>query len=141
IPIGSAIVGRERNLQNTYQLPQDGTYTVFVSGERLQYALLATFLRNIPPVPEFLRYNQAEMSSFLAPNSRVSFKFEGNFADNVDLLVFWRPGVGAAVSVSLSDPSGNAEALGYTSTSATASAWRRTLRQPGVYTLTIRNDS
>ncbi|PJF35978.1 MAG: hypothetical protein CUN49_07750, partial [Candidatus Thermofonsia Clade 1 bacterium] len=33
------------------------------------------------------------------------------------------------------------EALGYTSTSATASAWRRTLRQPGVYTLTIRNDS
>jgi hypothetical protein len=41
----------------------------------------------------------------------------------------------------VSDPSGKTEALGYTSTSATSSAWRRTLSQAGLYTLTIRNDS
>jgi len=141
IPSGTTVVGRERSLQNTYQLPQDGTYTVFVSGERLQYTLWATFVRNIPLVPELLRYNEVETSSFLTGGSRISFKFEGKFADNVDLLVFWRPGVGASVSVSVTDPSGKTESLGYTSTSATSSAWRRSLTQAGTYTLTIRNDS
>jgi hypothetical protein len=141
LPSGTTVVGRERSLQNTYQLPQDGTYKIFINGERLQYALFASFVRNIPLVPELLRYNDPEVSSFLAAGSRVSFKFEGRFADDVDLLVFWRPGVGASVSVSVSDPSGRTETLGYTSASATSSAWRRTLSQAGLYTLTIRNDS
>ncbi|MCS6872454.1 MAG: hypothetical protein NZ571_13460, partial [Anaerolineae bacterium] len=141
IPSGTTVVGRERSLQNTYQLPQDGTYTIFVSGERLQYTLLATLIRNIPLVPELLRYNDIETSSFLAAGSRISFKFEGKFADNVDLLVFWRPGVGRTVTVIMTSPDGKMEALDYTSASATASAWRRTLTQAGIYTVTIRNGS
>ena len=139
--LGTTIIGRERSLQNTYQLPQDGSYTIYVNAERLHYTVLATFLRNIPLVPPFLRYNDLETSSFLAGGSRISFKFEGRFADNVDLFVFWRPGVGQNVFVSVSDPSGRLEELGYTSTSATSSAWRRTLNRAGVYTITIRNDS
>ncbi len=139
--LGTTIVGRERSLQNTYQLPQDGSYTIYVNAERLHYTLLATFLRNIPLVPEFLRYNDLETTSFLAGGSRISFKFEGRFADMVDLFVFWRPGVGQNVFVSVTDPSGRLEELGYTSTSATSSAWQRTLSRGGVYTLTLRNDS
>ncbi|MBO9310212.1 MAG: PPC domain-containing protein, partial [Chloroflexi bacterium] len=141
LPSGTTVIGRERGQRNTYQLPQDGAYKIFVNGERLQYTLFASFVRNIPLVPELLRYNDPETSSFLAAGSRVSFKFEGRFADDVDLLIFWRPGVGASVSVSVSDPSGRTETLGYTSASATSSAWRRTLSQSGLYTLTIRNDS
>jgi serine/threonine-protein kinase len=139
--LGTTVVGRERSLQNTYQLPQDGSYTIYVNAERLHYTVLATFLRNIPLVPEFLRYNDLETTSFLAGGSRISFKFEGRFADIVDLFVFWRPGVGQNVFVSVADPSGRLEELGYTSTSATSSAWQRTLTRAGVYTLTLRNDS
>ncbi|GAB4544727.1 MAG: hypothetical protein OHK0023_01960 [Anaerolineae bacterium] len=120
----------------SFQLPQTGTYTIFLNGERTQYALYAQFRRNIPLLPELLVYNDIDVSNFLAPNSRVTLNFEGKFGDQLDLLVFWRPGKGSEVQVYF-----DGRLIDYESTSATSIAVRETLVASKRYPIQIVNDS
>ncbi len=138
-PLGTTVTA-DQGVQNTYQLTQAGTHTVFLNGARLQYTLYGVLLRNIPLVPEFIRYNDLDTNSFLAAGSRISFKWEGKFDDDVNLFVFWRPGTGRNIIVRVTGPDGRTEQLPY-EPSVTAVKLVRRLTQTGIYTLSIENQS